>query len=39
MGGSETKTESRKGLREPADVDPGPEGEVSQRIWIYDSLS
>ena len=39
MGGSETKTESRKGLRQPADVDPGPEGEVSQRIWIYDSLS
>jgi hypothetical protein len=39
MGGSENKTESGKGLRHPADVKPGPEGEVSQRIQIYYSLS
>jgi hypothetical protein len=39
MGGSENKTKSGKGLQQPADVKPGPEGDVSQRIRIYDSLS
>jgi hypothetical protein len=38
-GASKDKTGSKKGVRmQPADVEPGPAGEVSKTSGIYDSL-